>query len=91
MGVKGTKSISPELSEKIFQVANREEAKVLTNKQIAEIVNKEYLEETGKASNIGEGSVRNQQVQRLKKRQPDYTKDIKMNPLTRKRKRILLR
>jgi len=58
VGVKGTKNISSELSEKIFQVANREEAKGLTNKQIAEIVNKEYLEETGKASNIGESSVR---------------------------------
>ena len=58
MGVKGTKRISTELSEKIFQVANREEVKDLTYKQIAEIVNKEYWEETGKASNIGESRVR---------------------------------
>tara|TARA_R100000963_G_C4634485_1_gene98875 strand:- start:29 stop:1441 length:1413 start_codon:yes stop_codon:yes gene_type:complete len=58
VGVKGTKRISTELSEKIFQVANREEVKDLTYKQIAEIVNKEYWEETGKASNIGESSVR---------------------------------
>lgn len=58
MGVKGTKRISTELSEKIFQVANREEVKDLTYKQIAEIVNKEYWEETGKASNISESSVR---------------------------------
>tara|TARA_R110002020_G_C16219179_1_gene767530 strand:- start:41 stop:1453 length:1413 start_codon:yes stop_codon:yes gene_type:complete len=58
VGVKGTKRISTELSEKIFQVANREEVKDLTYKQIAEIVNKEYWEETGKASNISESSVR---------------------------------
>ena len=58
MGVKGTKRISTELRKKIFEVANREEAKDLTNKQIAEVVNKEYWEETGKASDVKEGSVR---------------------------------
>mgnify|MGYP003139742288 CR=1 FL=1 len=58
MGVKGTKRISPELSEKIFQVSNREEVKGLTNKQIAEIVNKEYLEETGNAVDVKENNVR---------------------------------
>ena len=58
MGVKNPQKITLELRKKIYAVANREGVKDLSNAEIAKIVNKEYLEETGKTSNVKEGSVR---------------------------------